>query len=319
MIAATLTMLAALAAAPAAPAVRALAHGVHWLPGTFVAGTQPDGNTLILDGKDGLIVFDTGRHAQHAQQIIDYAKQRAMPVAVVVNSHWHLDHVGGNARIRAAYPGVRVYASRAIEDAMHGFLAEYRGQLQAMLAKPGGDAAARSSYRDELALIDAGAALYPDEAVTGSGPRSLAGRSLRIGLERNAVTAGDVWLFDPASRVLAAGDLVTLPAPLLDTACAARWKAALADLDRVDFDRLFPGHGAPMPRAGFTVYRRAFDRLLACAATAQPKQVCVDGWMRDAASLIPVHDRDLARSLLDYYLDSNLRGDATRTKALCAS
>jgi glyoxylase-like metal-dependent hydrolase (beta-lactamase superfamily II) len=143
--------------------------------------------------------------------------------------------------------------------------------------------------------------------------RTIAGHAFRIGFESHAVTAGDVWLFDPASRVLASGDLVTLPAPLFDTACADRWKSALDRLGEVDFKVLVPGHGATMGRADLATYRRAFDRLLVCAASKSAKQACVDGWMSDAAALIPAEDEKLARSLLDYYVDGNLRASNIRS------
>jgi len=58
-----------------------------------------------------------------------------------VNSLWHLDHVGGNVLLRKAYPAARVYASSAIEDAMHGFLANYRAQLEGAIRSTGDDAA----------------------------------------------------------------------------------------------------------------------------------------------------------------------------------
>ena len=63
--------------------------------------------------------------------------------------------------------------------------------------------------------------------------------------------------------------------------------------------------------------QRAYDRLLACAAGKQPKQACIDGWMRDAAALIPDADQSLARTLLDYYVDGSLRGAAGRKAELC--
>lgn len=305
--------------AAAAAAAQDLAPGVHLLPGRFVAGEQPDGNTVVFDGAGALIVFDTGRHATHTDAIIDYAHARALPVAAIFNSHWHLDHVGGNARLREAYPGARVHASGAIEQAMRGFLAEYRVQIEQVLAKPGGDAAQAAALRGELALIDAGAALYPDERITQGGTRMVAGRRLQVGLETRAVTAGDAWLYDPATRTLAAGDLVTLPAPLFDTACPARWQAALGHLAKLDFERLVPGHGAPLTRAQLRTYRTAFDRLLACSAGKAAKAACIDGWMRDAQSLIPATDEKLARSLLDYYIDHSLRGDAAKTRELCGA
>jgi glyoxylase-like metal-dependent hydrolase (beta-lactamase superfamily II) len=307
--------IAALSALP----TTVVAPGVDLIPGTFIAGTQPDGNTVIFKGADGLIVFDTGRHPEHTQQIIDFATAAKLPVAAIVNSHWHLDHVGGNVMLRKAYPDARVYASAAIEGAMHGFLANYRTQLEDAIKQAGDDSAKQAPWRAELALIDAGPILFPDQRIAETSMRTIAGRKLRVGYESDAVTAGDVWLFDPATQVLASGDLVTLPAPLFDTACADHWRGALDRLATVDFKVLVPGHGAPMHRAGFTTYRRAFDHLLDCAAGKQTKQLCIDGWMHDADALIPVSDQKLARSLLDYYIDGNLRGDAAQKNQLCTA
>src|SRR4051812_20421758 len=124
-----------------APGASELAPGVDLIPGKFAAGTQPDGNTVVFTTTDGLVVFDTGRHPEHTQQIVDFANAAKKPVVAIVNSHWHLDHVGGNVLLRAKYPGVRVYASSAIEDAMHGFLASYHGQLEDAIKKAGEDTA----------------------------------------------------------------------------------------------------------------------------------------------------------------------------------
>jgi glyoxylase-like metal-dependent hydrolase (beta-lactamase superfamily II) len=294
-----------------------LAPGVHFLPGRFVAGTQPDGNTVIFTAPAGLIVVDTGRHVEHTQTIIDFATARKVPVAAIVNTHWHLDHIGGNARLRRDYPDVKIYASGALSQALTGFLANYRTFLVGELGKAETDSATRATFGAELALIEAGPALAPDSVVTAPGERTIAGKVLRLGLETYSVTAGDVWLFDPATRILVAGDLVTLPAPFFDTACPEHWKGALDRLAGVDFEVLVPGHGPPLRRAAFDQYPNAFDRLLACAATDSAKAACIEGWVRDAGTLVPEEDRKLARSLLDYYLDTSLRADSTHTAALC--
>jgi glyoxylase-like metal-dependent hydrolase (beta-lactamase superfamily II) len=295
-----------------------LAPGVDLIPGKFVAGTQPDGNTVVFTTTDGLVVFDTGRHPEHTRQIVDFANAAKKPVVAIVNSHWHLDHVGGNVMLRAKYPGARVYASGAIEDAMHGFLANYRAQLEDAIKQAGDDTVKQAPWRAELALIDAGPKLSPDERIGESSTRTIAGHKFNVGFESHAVTAGDVWLFDPATRVLASGDLVTLPAPLFDTACAEHWKSALGRLAEIDFKVLVPGHGAPMGHTDLATYRRAFDRLFECTAGKSPKEACIDGWMKDAAPLIPAGDTKLARALLDYYVDGSLRGDPAQNAKLCA-
>jgi glyoxylase-like metal-dependent hydrolase (beta-lactamase superfamily II) len=317
--------LLALLAGCAAPAVveapplagEPLAVDVSLLRGAFVAGQQPDGNTVLLRGRDGLVVFDTGRHANHVQRIIDAARADGRPVVAIVNSHWHLDHVSGNAALRDASPRAQVYASGAIAGAMTGFLAGYRAQLQQMIDTAPADSADVAGWREEIARIDSGAKLAPTRVVTTAETLTLAGRPLRLGLETDAVSGGDVWMLDRRSGVLAAGDLVTLPAPLLDTACAEGWREALARLDAVDFTLLVPGHGAPMDRAGFRRYRAAFDGLLACAAGGAPADTCRAGWLRDAGPLIPPSDTALASTLLDYYIGQVLRAPQVRRQQYC--
>lgn len=288
--------------------VQALAPGVFLLRGTHAPPRQPDGNSLLFAGDGGWLIVDSGRHAAHAARLRTVVDASGVPVQVLLNTHWHLDHVGNNPSLRAAWPGMRVLASPAIDDALSGFLADYRAQLQQLLAKAGPDAP-RADWEAELARIDAGAALRPDETVTADAERVLAGRRVRIGHEADAVTGGDLWLYDEASGVLAAGDLVTLPAPFFDTACPARWSAALARLDAVPFTRLVPGHGAPMDRAAFAVYRRAYDRLQACAAGTADAEACIAGWLDDAAPLLDHPQAQAqARDLLAYYLSAVLRG-----------
>ena len=301
----------------AAPATREVAPGLRLLPGRFMEGEQPDGNTLLLDAPEGLIVVDTGRHPRHTQAIIDLARAEGRPVAAVINTHWHLDHTGGNGRLRQVFPGAPVYGTDAARLAMDGFLTQYRAWLLGEVKRLEADSLARRPLESELEILADSLALLPDSLVTVEGPRQIAGRELRFGLTSHAVTSSDLWIFDPLTRVLIVGDLVTLPAPLLDTACPKGWKRELARLAEVDFTLLVPGHGPPLSRAEFERWRGAFTRLLLDADSEMSRDSCAEGWMRDVAPLIPEADRQLARSLLDYSIDNLLRGDPARLKAIC--
>jgi glyoxylase-like metal-dependent hydrolase (beta-lactamase superfamily II) len=263
--------------------------GIHLIRGRFDQGTQPDGNTIIFKAPDGLIVVDTGRHAKHTQQIVDFAKIEQKPVVAIVNTHWHLDHIGGNAALRDAFPDVRIYASDALAAAREGFLAKYRQQL---LNMPQNNAMARS----ELALIDSAPKLAPDEVIAESGTRSIAGRSLILTLEKGPVTAGDIWIRDAATGVIVAGDLVTLPAPFLDTADAKKWEAALERISKTDFELLIPGHGPPLTKRQFELYRKTFSALLAC------KDNCVTEWLDRIGPIIPPEEKEFTRMLMEYYV-----------------
>lgn len=300
-------VLAPALAAAADPGVRELGGGVYVIEGAFTPGTQPDGNTVLLRGPRGWVVVDTGRHAAHVQRILEVVDDSGKPIVAVVNTHWHLDHVSGNAALREKHPGLKVLAGPGIDAALSGFLADSRKQLEAMVAQ-GGDAARVQAMREEIARIDLGDRLRPDEIVAAGGERTLAGRKLQLGLARHAATEGDVWVYDASQKLLLAGDLVTLPAPFLDTACAPRWKAAMGELENVGFELLVPGHGPPMTRAGFATYRTAFDGLLACAATPATPADCATRWASDAAPLLRGADEGLTRSLVEYYVEYRLRG-----------
>ena len=312
-------MLAGLLGAALSGAAALIAPDTYLVTGETTPNRQPDGNSIIIRAPSGLIVFDTGRHKEHAQQILDFARTQEQPVAAVINSHWHLDHIGGNPQLRAAFPGIHVYASNALDAARSGFLADYRAQLQAEIPREAGNPKAQESMGVEMALIDQGEALGPTDIVASSARMTIAGRPLQVHLETRAVTAGDVWVFDPKTRVLLAGDLVTLPAPFFESACPARWRASLGTLENVRFDWLIPGHGTPMHRREFAAYRRAFGNLADCASGTATKNACIDGWIKDASALIESKDVSYARTLIDYYLENYLRHPSERISKFCAS
>ncbi|HUR80366.1 MAG TPA: MBL fold metallo-hydrolase, partial [Thermoanaerobaculia bacterium] len=252
--------------------------------GKFVPGQQPDGYSVIFETREGLVVVDTGRHREHTRQILDYAHGRR--IAAIINTHWHLDHIGGNA----LFAGVPIYASGAFAEARGGFLANYAKQLEEMIAKSGGEEKQR--FETELALIRNGDALQPTVVVTEN--RKLG--ALELHLEKDAVTAGDLWIFDPKSKTLVAGDLITLPVPFLDTACPQKWKGALDRLSAVKFDRVIPGHGPVMTRAQFERYRTAYVNFLTC------EKECEAQWLKDVGDLVPESEHEFTKQLLGYYL-----------------
>lgn len=276
-----LVALLGIGAAPAQPPgdpATPVARGVWLVPGGIRPGRAPDGNTIVFEAPQGLIVMDTGRHAWHREAIIAFARARDRPVVAIVNSHWHLDHVSGNPDLRAAWPGLKVYASGAIDDALTTFLARSLRNGPHRLADTSLSPAQREDIGNDLATIRNGAALRPDVVIAASRQVTIGGRPLHIHLAANAATAGDVWVYDARARVAAVGDLVTLPAPFLDTACPDGWRAALAEVAATPFHTVIPGHGPAMSRGDFALYRAAFDSFIDCARSATPKGDCAAHW-----------------------------------------
>src|SRR5580658_7908406 len=151
--------LAAICHGALACAASQIAPGIYLIEGEATPNRQPDGNSIVLTAPNGLIVFDTGRHKEHAQEILDFARAQKRPITAIINSHWHLDHVGGNPPLRAAYPDIRVYAGPGLDAALHGFLADYRSQLVEKIKGSPPNPKVQEFMRGEIALIDQGAAL----------------------------------------------------------------------------------------------------------------------------------------------------------------
>jgi glyoxylase-like metal-dependent hydrolase (beta-lactamase superfamily II) len=295
----------------------ATAPGPGLIPGQFTLDRNPDGNSIIFEDEAGLVVVDTGRHKEHQAAILDYAHARGKPIVAIVNTHWHLDHTGGNQELRAAYPAARIYTSNAVRGALDGFLARSLERGKARLADPQVPDADKAETRLGVDAIEDRRDLLPDVAVTGTVRLPLGKGVLELYLAPHAATEGDTWIYDPASRSLVAGDLVVLPAPFFDTACAAGWRKALDSLAAVPFERMYPGHGPVLNRAQFETYRRGFDHLVDCAARSAPKQACIDGWRKDVAPLLTgPDDGKSVPALLDYYLDNVLR-KPEQQKAFC--
>ncbi len=156
----------------------------------------------------------------------------------------------------------------------------------------------------------------PDVVIGASGKQTIAGRTLDVALEQRAVTEGDLWIYDKSSGVLIAGDLVTLPAPFLDTACPRRWKEALERLAKTDFELLIPGHGAPLTRRQFLAYQHAFNQLLDCASGESAKGKCIEGWTAGVAALTGEADPQFVTALMNYYVDV-LKRDSKEIANLC--
>lgn len=290
--------------------------GVTLIPGSYEVGRQPDGNSVTFDGPDGLIAVDTGRHAWHRDKIATFARAQGKSIAAIINTHWHLDHTSGNIALKAAYPAAKVYATSAIDGALAGFLADSARGGREMLADGKLDPVAVEEINTDLATIAAGAKLRPDVIIDRSGKMTIAGRPLEIRFASHATTDGDIWLYDAATRIAVVGDLVTLPAPFLDTACPEGWRKTLGEVAATPFTTLVPGHGAPMTRAQFTTYRTAFDALLDCAATSADKAVCADAWQKAVTPLLGQDERAAraAKAMTEYYVAQVLRADGGKRK-----
>lgn len=300
-----------------APKIKVIDPGYHLVPGAVPMDKGPDGNSIFLDAPKGLILVDTGRHPEHAAKLIAYARERGRPIAAILNTHWHMDHVQGNLDIRQAYPVAHVYATTAIDGALPTFLANGRKGAEERLKDPKTPAARHPEIRRYLARMDSPDSVRPTIAVIRSGAIAIAGRKLDIRIAPFAVTEADLWIYSPEERLAIVGDLVVDIVPFMDTACPDGWKKALEEVEATPFVTLIPGHGTPMNRAQFLQWKGAFDAFVDCGKSARPEEECVAGWQRGAAPFIDAAHRDYAGQAAAYYLETRLRSSPEEQQKYC--
>lgn len=291
--------------APVAPQPREVAPGVTLIAGGFEPGRGPDGNTIIFDAPDGLVVVDTGRHSWQSDAILAYAEARQRPIAAIINTHWHLDHTSGNARLKARYPDASVFATTAIDRviAPGGFLTRNLEGARAMLADSEISDVQREEVRIFLDTMADTRSLQPDVSMSRSGRYNFARRRFDVHITDGAVTDADLWLYDRRTRVAVIGDLVTFPAPFFETACPERWRAALDDVWATPFRTVIPGHGEPMTRAQFGAWRAAYGAFIDCVGSDAEASQCATAWSQGVAEfLTDDRARNAAPQMATYYV-----------------
>ncbi len=312
-----LLAMAGLLGGAAAPKIKVVEPGYHLVAGSVPLDKGPDGNSIFLDAPKGLILVDTGRHPEHAEKLIAYAKRRGLPIAAIVNSHWHLDHTTGNLDVRQAFPAAHVYATSAVEGALKGFLARGREQSDKRLADPATSAEEKAQILRGRSRIDHPDTLRPTIGIAKSGSMKIAGRKLEVRVAKFAVTEADLWLYDPKARLAIVGDLVVDIVPFMDTACPEGWKKALAEVAATPFVTLIPGHGEPMNREQFLQWKSAFEHFVECGRSTRSKEECVAGWQREAAPFIDAAHRQYVGQAAAYYLETRLRSSPEEQQKYC--
>lgn len=289
------------AEAVTAQAVVALGGDSLLVPGRYPVGEQPDGNSVILRGSDGLVLIDSGRNVGHVGLITGaiFGLGDARPVAII-NTHWHLDHVSGNPMLKHMWPQIQVYGTSAIDAALTGFLAKSAAASRKALEAGQIPEMAVAGVKRDLATIAKGQQLRPDVVVDDSRDLTIGGRTLSLRVAHHAATERDLWIYDADQKRAIVGDLVTVPAPFLDTACPEGWMKALDEIAVSGAEQVVPGHGPIMAIADFHRWRGVFGEFIACARGAGALEGCAAGWLAGAAPWIG-DDGARAKAMADYY------------------
>lgn len=234
--------------------------------GVYVAYAKEDGaawaNAGIIDLGDCTIVFDTFVTPQAANDLKTAAETvTGRAVDMVINSHWHLDHVVGNQVFGPdtqilATPYTREKLLHSGKDDIRQMFAEAPSEIQ-MLTE-------RMAYEpDEIARADIQFSLAYLKGMVQAAPsldirvpnRTVEGKLGIFGKERSAElinfganhTGGDLALYLPTEGILFAGDILAVQHhPWLGEADAdlAHWRETLKTMAGMKPKAVVPGHGS---------------------------------------------------------------------------
>jgi cyclase len=238
--------------------------------------TGAGGNIAILQGEDGLLLVDSG--LPQTAEAVDNKARSVGPstIRVLINTHFHFDHVGGNERL--GREGVRIIAH---ENVLKRVSTPQRNAF---------------FNRESPALAPEGR-----PAVTFSSGGELAHGNEKVGYAYlpPAHTDGDATVHFRNANVFHAGDLLFNGMyPFIDYSAGGSIEGMVTDADRIieavdGRTKIIPGHGPMAVRDDVRAFRAMLagvneqvtklisaGKTLEQAQAAEPTKAWDDKWGR---------------------------------------
>ena len=184
-------------------------------------------NASFVIGDQAVAVIDSSGSAVVGRELLNAVRaQTDRPIAFVINTHMHPDHVFGNAAFKGETPTFvgHYKLARGLATRADGYLAANRTML-----------GPQAFEGIEIIL--------PTVGVKDRHELDLGGRKLICEPQKTAHTDNDMIVTDTATDTLFLGDLLfSVHVPTLDGSIRG-WLSLLDDLEQRQAARVVPGHG----------------------------------------------------------------------------
>ena len=202
-----------------------------------ISANDASANSTFLVGEDAILLVDSGLNAVEAGKCAaEIRRVSPLPIRYVVNTHYHLDHQGGNARYE---PGAVVITTAWTRQRTLEMLESTPPHF------PNTVVPASVTFENSLTIH---LAPYTAEVISAG-----AGHTL-----------GDAYVYFPEQRAIATGDLfLNGSCPAMDQGSVKNWIVSLNSFLNRPAEVFVPGHFAVGTRQDVTFFRDYLVDLMA--------------------------------------------------------
>lgn len=288
-------------------------------PGVYLFQTAPysdaglDGNSVVIVGEDGVLVFDANGTPNGAEAVLgEIRRLTKAPVKYLVLSHWHWDHWYGAEVYKKAFPALEIIAQERTKVLMSGpavdfnqdgldhglpdHIATVRKNLEKARAGSVPDSVVRDLAQhvalDQWFLAQKVNTVHtvPTRTFTDSLTLTVGSRVVKVMHVDRAITPGDAFLWLPAERIVVAGDLLLNRVTFGLFCYPSGWIKTLEAIDAMNPAVIVPGHNLPMHdkevlRATIATLKRERDLVKTLKAQGKTVEQAKQAILADSAIL----------------------------------
>jgi cyclase len=289
-----------------------VAEGIYSFIANESNSGSVQGNVTLIIGEKSAVLVDAGQFPTLAERMAAKVGELTQkPVRVLINTHWHGDHLLANYVFREKFPGLLVVAhAEAVpmmlkyygkwDEEVAGFpkvIQTIREQLKTGKRRDGtpmdneqklGLQIDTDALEADLPEVQKMKFEPPDMTFTKEISFDLGKREVKVVNYGWGNTAGDAVIIVPDAKVMVTGDTVVYPTPYSFGSNHSEWIKVLNQLIAVGAAKIVPGHGPVMEDTSYmktlvalledvrTQVRAAVNEGLDLAAVR--KRVTLDDW-----------------------------------------